>query len=215
MAGTSRTFQGAEHCPVGLAFAHGDLISAEDRQSVQGSFGLHFSHSLFVDVLDRMSMQRLKDAHRFIRHDLAQLRDQHGQLASHLGTSYLDEVQGFRTDSTGGATHSITFETKKTQVLPQGQMLDLLPVVIVTGGCLATFATAVIPFASFQMHDHGAMFLSNSLPFQPDNAKPLNSQQRRETISWHLMRPPRVMYEKSTVSDASIFQLFFTHSIVP
>ena len=117
--GAPRTFRGAEHRPVGLAFTHADLIGSKDCQTIQGAFGLDFLHGVLVDVLDGVPVQRLQDAHRFVRHHFAQFRDERGQMAGYLRTTDCDEVQGFRTNAAFRAIDSVAFKAKKAQVLPQ------------------------------------------------------------------------------------------------
>src|SRR3990170_4473098 len=49
--GTARPFQGADHGPVGLASAHGDLIDSQHRDAVQGSPSLDGITVLGVDEI--------------------------------------------------------------------------------------------------------------------------------------------------------------------
>ena len=54
----ARPFQGADHRPIVLALAHGNLIGAQDRDAIQRPLGLDLQQGLLIEGLHRGPMQQ-------------------------------------------------------------------------------------------------------------------------------------------------------------
>jgi hypothetical protein len=103
-----------------------------------------------------------------------------------------DEIEGFGANATCRTVDPITFKPQEGQVLPESQVLDLLPRVIVPGGYLPTFATKMTFPGAFHVDENNAPRHDGRLLFYAGNSKTLNSKKSCETSGLHLMWPPCV-----------------------
>src|SRR3972149_2243410 len=199
--------QGTDQMPVGLALPDGNLIDSQNGNSIQGSRGLLPFQSKFIDSLHRPPMQGLKDRHRLDRHDFAQLCDQRCQGLGDPSPSG-NKGQRLQIQPTRRAIDPVVSHPKKSQILPQHQMLNLdHPTrmgLFDAAMALLTFKAATHPF---EIQDHCFSTLSEFHAYTK-NPKPLYPQQFCETIRSHLVGSPfrlfRVKRRENILPDAFI-----------
>ncbi len=209
--GTSGPLRDTNHRPIVLASPHGDFVGSHDRDAVQGTFRLNLRHRAFVDLFDGSPVHHLEEANAFIRHDLAQLRHQAGQPQRDARSPHVHELQGFCPDPATRTVHPISLKPQKTKVMPQHQMLNLLPrAVIALFHRLAALPACVPFYDAFHVNHHRALTLMKT-GFQAFHTKSLRFQQRCKTIFWHLMRPPYLKNKEFTASDASFIPTLSRH----
>ncbi len=187
--GTARPFQGADHGPVGLASAHGDLIDSQDRDAVQGPLSLDFFQSPLVDGLDRGPMQQHQSSRGLDGHDLAQLVDQGGQRTRDHGT-IRRKGQQLQVQAALRATNPEAAHAQEGRILPQRQMLDLDPPTGMSSFQLVlTFPTLVALPEPFEFPYYN---LPPTAGFhrQLSNTIPLDSEQFSEIMKLHRVGPP-------------------------
>lgn len=185
----AQPFQGADHGPLVLAFAHGDLIGAQDRDAIPGPLSLDRPQGLLVEGLHRGPMQqhqRRDDSHR---HHLTQLCHQGRQRTSDHG-AIRGERQGLQGQAALGAGDSVAADPQEGRVFPQGQVLDFDPP---RGMRLPDWPTALLAGVwsaqPLDLQDHGVP-ASARLHRHRCDAVPWKSEQFPEIRKGHRVGPP-------------------------
>ena len=129
-------------------------------------------------------------------------------MTGHPGTTDPNEIQGFCTDTASRAVDSMAFDAKGGQVLPERQMLNLLPLMIVSRCSLTTFTADITLLGPCQVEAVNAIRGHGGDLFHSGHVKALNSQERCKTILLHPMRTFRFNHRKLTTSDAYFFSPF-------
>ena len=208
--GSARPFQGADHRPVGLAFAHGDLVSSQDRDAVQGSLGLDLLKSLLVEGLDRGPMQQHQGSRGFDGHDLAQLVDQGSQRSSNHG-AVRRERQRFQAQTARRTFDLEALDAQESRIFPEAQVLDLDPPAgIGLFDSMATFYASVTATQPFELQDD-ATSTSARLHLQVGDTISLNSKEFPEIMKAHRVWSSRLSIASEqreySLPDASFWRL--------
>lgn len=156
--GASRAFQGAQERPVMVPFADADLIDAHHGDPVQRPLRLDLGQRLPVDLLDCVAMQAEQEGHSLDRRHLAQLVDEDGQRAGDPGSADIGELQRLGLYAAVGAGDTVARKTQDGLLLPQGEVSQFLPgVVVAAGDATAAAAADVVLARAFQTHAHAAI----------------------------------------------------------